>query len=67
MKSGELKMKRKHSIATYVCMVIYILCIIVLIAEASMNGTVSASQSNAVGGTLANFFNDVRNSPFSDR
>ena len=25
-----------------------------------MNGTVSASQSNAVGGTLANFFNDVK-------
>ncbi len=55
-----MKVKRKHTIATYICLVIYIMCIIVLIVEASMNGTVSANQSNAVGGTLANFFNDVK-------
>lgn len=52
--------KKKPKVAAWISFVCYVICIIVLIVEASMDGPSSASQSNAVGGTLANFFNDIK-------
>lgn len=52
--------KKKPKVAAWISLVCYIICIIVLMVEASMDGPSSASQSNAVGGTLANFFNDIK-------
>lgn len=52
--------KKKPKVAAWISFVCYIICIIVLIVEASMDGPSSANQSNAVGGTLANFFNDIK-------
>lgn len=51
---------KKRGFWSYFCLVAYIACTIVLIVEASMNGSSSANQSNAVGGTLAEIFNDVK-------
>lgn len=53
-------MKQKYGVFSYICLIIYILCIGILIVEAGMDGVTSASQSNAVGGSLANFFNDIK-------
>ena len=54
------KETKKRGFWSYFCLVAYIVCTIVLIVEASMNGSSSANQSNAVGGTLAEIFNDVK-------
>ena len=52
-------MKRKTSLFAKLCLLAYLGCIGVLVVEASMDGKTSANQSNAVGGTIADFFNDV--------
>ncbi len=53
-------MKRQHGFWSYIFLLGYLACILVLVVEASMDGATSASQSNAVGGTIAEFFNDVQ-------
>ena len=54
-----LKGKSKFKIFRFLCLIAYIGCILVLVVEASLNGTLSANQSNAVGGTIADTFNDL--------
>ena len=50
--------KRKHKYPI-VSLILYIIGIIILMVEAAIPGDKSAQQSNAVGNTLADFFNDV--------
>ena len=50
--------KRRHK-RPIVALVLYIIEIIILMVEAAIPGDKSAQQSNAVGNTLADFFNDV--------
>jgi uncharacterized protein YjdB len=50
---------KKRSIFAQLCLLGYLGCTGILIVEAAMDGQSSANQSNAVGGTLADFFNDV--------
>ena len=52
MKKRKIRIKFR-----FLCLVAYILASLVLIAEASMNGKLSSSQSNAVGGTIADIVN----------
>ena len=52
-------MKKKPGLFAKLCLLAYLGCIGVLVVEASMDGQASANQSNAVGGTIADFFNDV--------
>ena len=54
-----LKGKTKFQIFRFLCFIAYLGCIFVLVFEASLNGKLSANQSNAVGGTIANTFNDL--------
>lgn len=54
-----MKKLHKGKIFKYMCLFLYIACTVVLIVEASMNGDASSSQSNAVGGTIADIFNDL--------
>ena len=41
------------------CLIIYIALSITLIIESCITGDSSTNQSNAVGGTIANVFNDI--------
>ena len=50
---------KKRSIFAKLCLLGYLGSTGVLVVEAAMDGNSSANQSNAVGGTLADFFNDV--------
>ena len=50
--------KRRHK-RPIVALVLYIIGIIILMVEAAIPGDKSAQQSDAVGNTLADFFNDV--------
>ena len=52
MKKKKLRIKFR-----FLCLIAYIMASLVLIAEASMNGKLSSSQSNAVGGTIADIVN----------
>ena len=54
------KKKRKAGFWAYFSLLAYLVCIVVLVVEAAMNGSASANQSNAVGGTLADIWNDVK-------
>lgn len=51
--------KNKAFIFRVLCLIAYIICVGVLIFEASMDGKSSANQSNAVGGAISNVVNDV--------
>ncbi len=53
------RLKGKFNIFRFLCLIAYVICAIVLIAESCMNGETSASQSNTVGGGLANIVNDL--------
>ena len=53
-----LKIK-KRNLFKIACLVAYVSLTGVLIFEASLNGQSSANQSNQVGGTLADIFNDL--------
>ena len=50
---------KKRSLFAKLCLLGYLGSTGVLVVEAAMDGNSSANQSNAVGGTLADFFNDV--------
>ena len=52
-------MKKKIHFFKIFYLVCYIACVIVLIVESCMSGAASANQSNALGGTIANIFNDI--------
>ena len=52
-------MKKKKKTFPIICLIFYIISIIVLVVEAAIPGEKSAQQSNAIGNTLADFFNDV--------
>lgn len=50
----------KNKIIKFSCLIIYLLCVIVLIVESSMDGPSSAGQSNAVGGIIADNINELK-------
>lgn len=50
---------KKFKIIKLLCLIAYIICIAVLIFESSLDGSASSNQSNAVGGGIANIFNDL--------
>lgn len=52
-------MKKMHKFFKYFCLFAYIFCVIVLMVEAGMSGSASSNQSNSIGGTIANIFNDL--------
>ena len=52
-------MKKTFKFFKYFCLFAYIVCIIVLMVEAGMSGGASSNQSNSIGGTIANIFNDL--------
>lgn len=52
--------KRKHSIIYWLCCICYIVCLIVIISESCMGGELSSSQSNTVGGAIAEIINNVK-------
>lgn len=51
--------KSKKEIFKLSCLIIYILFSVTLIVESCINGTDSTQQSNALGGTIADIFNDI--------
>lgn len=53
------RFKSKLNVFRFICFVAYILCAVVLIVESCLNGEASSSQSNIVGGSLADIFNDL--------
>ena len=53
------KQKNKNKVFRLLCLIFYVICVAVLIVEASLNGKVSAGQSNAVGGSLADILNEL--------
>lgn len=53
------KRSKKFKIFRLLCLLGYLVCTAVLIFESCMDGPSSANQSNTVGGTLANIFNDL--------
>ena len=60
-KESDIMIKQKKAtVPAIISLICYIICIIVLLVEASMDGPSSSSQSNAVGGTLANFLNEIK-------
>lgn len=60
-KESDIMIKQKKAnVPAIISLICYIICIIVLLFEASMDGPSSSSQSNAVGGTLANFLNEIK-------
>ena len=50
---------KKRNIFKLFCLCAYIVCAVVLIVEASMDGKTSSNQSSSLGGTIANIFNDL--------
>ena len=59
LEARRNNMKKRPGIFAYISLIIYIIGIAVLVFEAATPGEKSAAQSNAVGNTLADFFNDV--------
>lgn len=55
----DSKSNKKGRIFRFICLIAYILCAIVLIVESCLNGKISAGQSDAVGGGLAEIFNGI--------
>lgn len=51
--------KTKKDIFKLICLVLYLFLSATLIIESCINGTDSTQQSNAIGGTLADIFNDL--------
>ena len=50
---------RKFKIFRLLCLIAYLGCVAVLIFESALDSKASSSQSNAVGGGIANIFNDL--------
>ena len=59
LEARRNNMKKRPGIFAYISLIIYIIGIAILVFEAATPGEKSAAQSNAVGNTLADFFNDV--------
>ena len=55
----ESKSNKKGKLFKFICLIAYVLCAIVLIVESCLNGKISAGQSDAVGGGLAEIFNGI--------
>lgn len=55
----KVKPTKKRGVFRLLCLIAYILCAIVLIVEASLNGKISSGQSNAVGGEIADIVNGI--------
>ncbi len=53
------KKSKKFRVFRFLCFLAYLVCAAVLIIESCMDGSSSANQSNAVGGTIADIFNDI--------
>lgn len=54
-----MKKVDKKTLFKYICLFLYVICVVVLIVEASMDGKASSNQSNTVGGVIADTFNDL--------